>query len=41
MAKDSQLFAMGEYLSALSLIAFLWFLGSLWATLRRAEREPA
>ena len=41
MAKDSQLFALGDYLSALSLIAFLWFLGSLWATLRRAEGEPA
>jgi hypothetical protein len=41
MAKDSQLFALGEYLSTLSLIAFLWFLGSLWATLRRAEGEPA
>ena len=41
MAKDSRLFSMGEYLSALSLIAFVWFLGSLWATLRRAEGEPA
>jgi hypothetical protein len=41
MAKDSQLFALGDYLSTLSLIAFLWFLGSLWATLRRAEGEPA
>jgi hypothetical protein len=41
MAKDSQLFAAGEYLSVLSLIAFLWFLGSLWAALRRAEGEPA
>jgi hypothetical protein len=41
MAKDSRLFALGEYLSTLSLIAFLWFLGSLWATLRRAEGEPA
>src|SRR5215211_452529 len=41
MAKDSQLFALGDYLSTISLIAFLWFLGSLWATLRRAEGEPA
>ena len=41
MARDSQLFALGDYLSTLSLIAFLWFLGSLWATLRRGEGEPA
>src|SRR6266487_306344 len=41
MAKDSQLFALGDYLSTLSLIAFLWFLGSLWSALRRAEGEPA
>ena len=41
MARNSQLFALGEYLSTLSLIAFLWFLGSLWNTLRRAEGEPA
>jgi hypothetical protein len=41
MARNSQLFALGDYLSSLSLIAFLWFLGSLWSTLRRAEGEPA
>ena len=41
VARDSQLFAVGDYLSTLSLIAFLWFLGSLWAALRRAEGEPA
>ena len=41
MARNSQLFALGEYLSALSLIAFLWFLGSLWSALRRAEGELA
>ncbi|HEU5086119.1 MAG TPA: hypothetical protein VFT99_01695 [Roseiflexaceae bacterium] len=40
-ARDSQLFALGEYLSTLSLIAFLWFLGSLWSALRRSESEPA
>jgi hypothetical protein len=40
MARNSQLFALGEYLSTLSLIAFLWFLGSLWTTLRRGEGEP-
>jgi hypothetical protein len=41
MARDNQFFALGEYLSALSLIPFLWFLGSLWSTLRRGEGEPA
>src|SRR5262245_21978220 len=40
-ARNSQLFALGEYLSALSLIVFLWFLGSLWSALRRGEGEPA
>lgn len=39
MARNSQLFALGNYLSSLSLIAFLWFLGSLWCALRRAEGE--
>jgi hypothetical protein len=41
MARNSQLFTTGEYLSTLSLIALLWFLGSLWSALRRAEGEPA
>jgi hypothetical protein len=41
LARNNQLFALGEYLSALSLIAFLWFLGSLWGVLRRGEGEPA
>jgi len=41
MARNSQLFALGDYLSTLSLIALLWFLGSLWSALRRAEGEPA
>jgi hypothetical protein len=41
MARNSQLFALGSYLSVLSLIAFLWFLGSLWSVLRQAESEPA
>jgi hypothetical protein len=39
MARNSQLYALGDYLSSLSLIAFLWFLGSLWSALRRAEGE--
>jgi hypothetical protein len=41
MARNGALFALGDYLSSLSLIAFLWFLGSLWSALRRAEGEPA
>jgi hypothetical protein len=41
MARNSQLFALGDYLSSLSLIAFLWFLGSLWSALRRSEGESA
>lgn len=41
LARNSQLFALGEYLSTLSLIAFLWFLGSLWSALRRGEGQPA
>jgi len=41
MARNSQLFALGDYLSTLSLIAFVWFLGSLWSALCRAEGEPA
>src|SRR5262249_567174 len=40
MARNSQLFALGDYISSLSLIAFLWFLGGLWGALRRAEGEP-
>jgi hypothetical protein len=41
MARNSQLFALGDYLSTLSLIAFLWFLGRLWSILRHGEGEPA
>ena len=41
MNRNSGLFALGGYLSILSIIAFLWFLGSLWSTLRSAEGDPA
>lgn len=41
MARNSRLFALGSYLSVLSLAAFPWLLGSLWSFLRRAEGEPA
>lgn len=38
--RNPQLFAVGSLLSALSVIAFLWFLGVLWAVLRVHEGEP-
>jgi hypothetical protein len=40
-ARDTTLFAIGTYLSLLSFVAFVWFLGGLYAALRRAEGEPA
>jgi hypothetical protein len=40
-ARSPALFAVGAYLSLLALAAFLWFLGALWAALRRAEGDPA
>jgi len=36
-ARDPALFAIGGYLSVLSLVAFLWFLGALWDELRAVE----
>jgi hypothetical protein len=39
--RDAGLFAAGDYLSALSLVPFVWFLGRLWAALRRGEGDPA
>jgi hypothetical protein len=39
--RNPQLFGVGSIMSALSAVAFLWFLGVLWATLRRHEGEPA
>jgi hypothetical protein len=41
LARDETLFNWGGYLSLLSFIAFIWFLGALWAAIRRAERDPA
>jgi hypothetical protein len=35
--RDASLFALGGYLSVLSMVAFLWFLGALWDELRAAE----
>jgi len=40
-ARNVALFNAGGYLSIVSMIAFLWFLGGLWATLREAEGSPA
>lgn len=39
-AKSSQVGEISGFLSGLSLFAFVWFLGALWATLREAEGEP-
>lgn len=35
--RDPALFALGGYISILSLVAFLWFLGALWDEIRVAE----
>lgn len=35
--RDPTLFTLGGYLSILSLVAFVWFLGALWDDLRAAE----
>jgi len=40
-ARNKPLFVIGGYLSTLSIIAFLWFLGSLWGTLKHGEGDPA
>jgi len=41
LARDDTLFMWGGYLSLLSFIALIWFLGALWAVLRDAEGESA
>lgn len=38
--RDIQLATIGAILAVLSIIPFLWFLGALWARLRRHEGEP-
>jgi hypothetical protein len=38
--RDDTLFAVGGYLSAISFIALIGFLGALWTTLRAAEGPP-
>lgn len=39
--RDTRLFGLGDYISTLSVIPFIWFLGALWAALRRAAEEYA
>jgi len=41
LARDETLFNWGAYLSLLSFITLVWFLGALWAAIRRAEGDPA
>ena len=38
--RDAELFAVGSYLSVLSVITMLWFLGGLYALLREDWRAP-
>ncbi len=40
-AKDTVFFEIGGFLTSLSFIAFLWFLGSLYSTLSQGEGQPA
>jgi hypothetical protein len=37
LQRDTTLFAIGGYLSALSFVPYFWFLGALWAFMRGAE----
>lgn len=37
--RDPALFSLGSYISVLSLVAFLWFLGALWDELRLSEGD--
>jgi hypothetical protein len=39
--RDPLLFEVGTYLQGLALLAFLWFVGGLWALLRELEERPA
>ncbi len=38
--RNSTLFHVGIYFSVLLIVPFTWYLGSLWAALRREEEEP-
>lgn len=39
--RNPQLFAAGGFFSVIAVFALFWFLGVLWARLRRHEEEPA
>lgn len=39
--REQLLFNSGGFLSAISMLLFIWFLGALWARLRRYEEAPA
>ncbi len=39
-AKNLDLIPIADYMTVLSAIAFLWFVGSLWAHLQAAEGDP-
>jgi hypothetical protein len=39
--RERLLFNAGGFLSAISMLLFIWFLGALWARLRRSEEAPA
>jgi len=41
MARDSRLFGIGDYLSIVSLVPFIWFTANLWGRLRKAEGDLA
>ena len=38
--RDPLLFNIGGYLSVLGMLALIWFVGAVWARLRRFEENP-
>lgn len=38
--RNDALFAVGDYISVISLVVFLWFLSTLWVKLRAIEGDP-
>jgi hypothetical protein len=38
--RNDALFAVGDYISVISLVVFLWFLSALWVKLRNIEGDP-
>ena len=39
--RDSELVWPGPYLATLAFVPFLWFVGTVWSALHRAEEDPA